>query len=53
MRTTVIIPDVVVEGFDRLKQEELVLEMKVGYEAEAREPSLESGWDKVEMEGLP
>ena len=53
MRITVIIPDVLVEEIGRLKREELVVEMEAGYEAEAREPSLESGWDKVEMDGLP
>ena len=53
MRTTVIIPDVLVEEIERLKREQLALEMKAGYEAEARDPSLESGWDNCEEDGSP
>jgi len=74
MRTTVIIPDALVEEVgrlaqgvplsrfvresvaervERLKRKQLTWEMAQGYEAEAREPSLESGWDNLEVDGLP
>ncbi len=74
MRTTVIIPDELVEEVgrlaqgvplsrfvresvaervERMKREQLAWEMAQGYEAEAREPSLESGWDNLEVDGLP
>ena len=42
----------VVERVERLKREQLAREMAEGYEAEARDPSLESGWDKIELGGL-
>ena len=53
MRTTVIIPDVLIEDVERPKREQLSGEMAEGYEAEAREPSLESGWENVEVDGVP
>jgi len=43
----------VAERVERLKREQLTREMAQGYEAEAREPSLESGWDSLEVDGLP
>ena len=52
MRTTLIIPDVLVEESERLKREQLFREMVQGYEAEAREPSIESGWETVDGDGL-
>lgn len=74
MRTTVIIPDELVEEVGRLaageplsrfvresvaervarlKREQLIRDMEEGYRAEACDPSLDSEWENVEVDGLP
>ncbi|MCD4750748.1 MAG: hypothetical protein K8R59_15355 [Thermoanaerobaculales bacterium] len=74
MRTTVIIPDELVEEVGRLaageplsrfvresvaervarlKREQLLRDMEAGYRAEARDPSLDSEWENLEVDGLP